>query len=99
MSGKPSHYDELTRLISGMLDGRLSAEENSRLEALLQADSNARQLYMQLIDQEVELSCQVASPLSEQSQGAKAVQMRTHSSRDEQRRRFPLKWALAAAAM
>lgn len=57
MTGKPENYEELTRLISALLEGRLSEPERARLDALLQADPRARWLYMQMIDQEVELSC------------------------------------------
>ena len=54
---KPACYDELTRLVSALLDGQLSAAESARLESLLASDPAARSVYLQLIDQEIELSC------------------------------------------
>ncbi len=57
--------EELTRLISGLLDQRLSEAEHERLEGLLAADPGARRLYMQMIDQEIELPCLVASAQGE----------------------------------
>jgi hypothetical protein len=59
MSQRPESYDELTRLVSALLDGRLTTEEMARLESLLQGDAAARQIYMQLVSQEIELSCLV----------------------------------------
>jgi hypothetical protein len=53
--------EELTRLISGLLDDQLSSAEQERLESMLKADPHARRLYMQMIDQEIELPCLVAS--------------------------------------
>src|SRR5678816_2859033 len=60
MKDNPQHA-ELTRLISGLLDGRLSIAEHEHLESLLAANADARRLYMQMIDQEIELPCIVAS--------------------------------------
>jgi hypothetical protein len=57
MTTKPENCEELTRLIPALLEGRLSDQERARLGALLQADPHARRLYMQMVDQEVELSC------------------------------------------
>jgi hypothetical protein len=54
---KPTCYEELTWLVSALLDGQLSVQESARLESLLQSDPTARSMYMQMIDQEVELSC------------------------------------------
>jgi hypothetical protein len=59
MSAKPEHYDELTRLISGVLDDRLDSAERVRLELLLDSDPAARRLYLQMVDQEIELECLV----------------------------------------
>ena len=64
MSRNPQD-EELTRLISGLLDGRLSAAEHERLESLLLADMQARRLYMQMVDQEIELPCLIASAQGE----------------------------------
>lgn len=60
MKRHPQH-EELQRLISALLDGRLSPEEHARLETLLAADPQARLLYMQMVDQEIELPCLVAA--------------------------------------
>jgi len=60
MKNNPQH-EELTRLISGLLEKRLSPAEHERLESLLAADPQARRFYMQMIDQEIELPCLVAS--------------------------------------
>ena len=59
MSAKPEHYAELTRLISGLLDERLEAAERARLELLLESDPAARRIYLQLVNQEIELECLV----------------------------------------
>ena len=67
MNANPGHHEELTRLISALLDGRLSSDEQTRLEALLQADPQARRLYMQMIDQEIELSLLLRSEVQESS--------------------------------
>src|SRR5687768_13988645 len=58
---KPNCYEELTRLVSALLDGQLSAEESARLQSLLESDPAARSGYMQMIDQEIELSCLLGS--------------------------------------
>jgi hypothetical protein len=60
MNGPPER-EELQRLISALLDERLSPEEHLRLEQLLAADPQARLLYMQMVDQEIELPCLVAT--------------------------------------
>src|SRR5262245_26031206 len=60
MTRHPQH-EELQRLISALLDNRLSPEDRARLEALLAADSQARLLYMQMVDQEIELPCLIAA--------------------------------------
>lgn len=58
----PGQYEELTRLGSTLLDGRLSDAERARLEALLTSDAQARGIYLQMIDQEIELSCLITAP-------------------------------------
>ena len=60
MNRNPQH-EELTRLISALLDNRLSAGERERLESLLAADPSARRLYMQMVDQEIEIPCLIAA--------------------------------------
>jgi hypothetical protein len=95
----PENHEELTRLISALLDGSLIDDEQLRLEALLQTDPQARRLYMQMIDQEIELPLLLRTevqgkpagrilPLTEPPQG---------TPRPSARRRRP--WPLAAAAI
>ena len=60
MSGRPGDFDGTTRLISGLLDGRLSPDERLRLESQLEREPDARRLYFQMIDQDIELSCLLA---------------------------------------
>jgi hypothetical protein len=60
MKGR-SDKEEVLSLISGLLDERLSPAENARLRSLLESDAEARRLYMQMVDQEVELSCLLTS--------------------------------------
>jgi hypothetical protein len=50
-------FERTTRLISGLLDTQLSANERAQLEVLLETDSEARRLYLEMIDQELELTC------------------------------------------
>jgi hypothetical protein len=50
---------ELTRLISGLFDQQLTAEQRARLELLLESDPDARRLYFQMVDQELELECRL----------------------------------------
>jgi hypothetical protein len=85
---RDSQNEELTRLISGLLDQRLSEGEHERLEALLAADPGARRLYMQMIDQEIELPCLVASVQGEAAVG------REVPSRQNLKRRFSAARAL-----
>jgi hypothetical protein len=47
---------ELSKLMSGLLDGTLSAEEQAQLEGVLEKDREARLLYMQYVDLDIELS-------------------------------------------
>jgi len=55
MSGKPKDFDDTARLISALLDGSLKGIERTRLELQLESDPAARRLYLQMIDQEIEL--------------------------------------------
>jgi hypothetical protein len=61
MKGKSDKYEEVMFLISGLLDERLSPAENARLQLLLESNAEARRIYMQMVDQEVELSCLLTS--------------------------------------
>ncbi len=58
----PEHYGELTRLLSGLLDGRLGDAERARLEQWLRRDPQARRLLMQFVDMEVEFAAIVPAP-------------------------------------
>ena len=60
MNGRPADFAGTTRLISGLLDGRLPPDECLRLDSRLQREAEARRLYLQMIDQEIELSCLLA---------------------------------------
>ena len=52
-----SERDDTARLISALLDERLEEAERVRLELVIETDATARRLYLQMIDQEIELSC------------------------------------------
>lgn len=54
--------EELTRLLSKLLDEGLAEEEHARLEEMLLDDPEARQLYMRWIDLQVELECTLLPP-------------------------------------
>lgn len=100
MSRKPDGYDELTRLVSALLDGWLTAEEMADLEALLRQNAATRQLYMQLVDQEIELSCLVVSAQGETSVRDKPLTLdrpvRTTGGANRLWRRWLLGGAVAA---
>lgn len=89
----PNSYEELTRLVSSLLDGCLSIEESAQLESLLQSDAAARRIYMQLIDLEIELSCRIASADPESRVSLLATMPARHP---DHRRQV---WALAMAAV
>jgi hypothetical protein len=80
--------EDTARLICGLLDARLPERERLRLEVQLESDAAARQLYLQMVDQEIELSCLVAPADTE-----KVVSLA--AARSEPRR---TRWLLAAAA-
>jgi hypothetical protein len=100
MKTKPENYDELTRLISALLDEQLSEAESARLAAWLEADPQARRVYMQMIDQEVELSCLL--PMDAQPAGLEKilplVRPQEPAPSDRARRRLP-RWLAAAAVV
>lgn len=75
--------EELTQLLSRHFDRGLDPEEQARLERILETDAEARSLYMQFIDLEVELGCVVA-PSSQIALPKPRI--------------IPLYWKLAAAA-
>ncbi|MCI0541442.1 MAG: hypothetical protein L0Z50_40095 [Verrucomicrobiales bacterium] len=100
MTPQPKNYEELTKLISALLEGRLTERERTRLEALLQADSQARRLYMQMIDQEVELSCLLVPADVQDHERAKIlplIQCLPEKPILSSPKRWP-RWRLAAAA-
>jgi hypothetical protein len=96
-STKPEHYEDLTRLISALLDGRLSEVERVQLETLLESDARARRLYLHFIDQEVELSCLVA-PAAQPAAEEKVVRL-VEDVRNGQPARAGGFWRFAAAAV
>jgi len=74
--------EELSRLLSGLIDGRLTPAEQEQLERVLEGDAEARSLYMRYIDLEVELGSALIAP----------------AAAPPQRKILPLflKWAAAA---
>jgi len=62
----PEQREETGRLISRLLDeDTLSTEERNRLNEILLADADARQLYMQYVDMQLEFACVVDPALEE----------------------------------
>jgi hypothetical protein len=96
MNGRPDDFDDTTRLISGLLDDGLSLDERVRLELRLEGDADARRLYMQMVDQEIEFACLLA-PERRQVAGAisAAIEEEGAAVRAGWRRAA---WLLAAAA-
>jgi hypothetical protein len=74
--------EDLSRLLSGLVDGRLTPTEQEQLERVLENEAEARLLYMRYIDLEVELGSAPISP----------------AATPPQRKILPLflKWAAAA---
>ena len=87
------------RLISALLDGHLSDEERSRLETLLRADPQARQIYMQMVDQEIELPLLLRADAPRESVGNIVPLTELPPVESAQRNQRPRRWLLAAAAM
>ena len=54
---RPQQFDLGSELISKLLDGSITEAEFARLHDLLADDADLRQVYMQMVDQEVELGC------------------------------------------
>ena len=70
----PEQREELTRLISRLLDeDLLSSEERSQLNATLLADPEARRIYMQYIDMQLEFACLVEPEIISETRLADAV--------------------------
>jgi hypothetical protein len=55
------NQQELRRLISGLVDNRLTGEEQTELESILENDPQARSLYMRYVDLDVELDSMLVS--------------------------------------
>ena len=70
----PEQREELTRLISRLLDeDTLTTEERTRLNDALMASPEARQLYMQYIDMQLEFACLVEPEFLSEEKLASAV--------------------------
>lgn len=54
---KPANYEELTTLVSRLLDEQLDEPGRARLNELLLSGPEARRVYRQMVDQEVEFGC------------------------------------------
>lgn len=54
---KPQEFAEVSRLISDLIDGHLAEGEKIRLGIILDSDPDARRLYLQMVDQEIEFEC------------------------------------------
>src|SRR5687767_7306908 len=53
---------EFSRLLSALVDGRLTPTEQGQLERILESEAEARLLYMRYIDLEVELGSALIAP-------------------------------------
>lgn len=54
---KPANYEELTTLVSRLLDRQLDEAARARLNELLLSGPEARRVYRQMVDQEIEFGC------------------------------------------
>lgn len=61
---KPANYEELTTLVSRLLDEQLDEAGQVRLNELLLADPLARRAYLQMVDQEVEFGSRFVAEAS-----------------------------------
>ena len=70
----PEEREALTRLISRLLDDdQLTTEERTQLNEILLADPEARRLYMQYIDMQLEFACLTEPEAISEERLAKAV--------------------------
>src|SRR5688572_15604460 len=90
---------EIRRLISGLLDGCISSLDHERLELLLSTNPRARRIYMQMIDQEIELPCLVASMQGEAAGRDETASLRRSLETFDAVRTFWRSWVFGAAAV
>jgi ferric-dicitrate binding protein FerR (iron transport regulator) len=94
---KPEQYEELTVLVSRLLDRQLDEAGQARLNELLLADPLARRVYLQMVDQEVEFGCRfVAEANRELAAQANVVQFDFAAEGAATRRMWFLRLAAAA---
>jgi ferric-dicitrate binding protein FerR (iron transport regulator) len=97
---KPRDYEELTTLVSRLLDGQLDEAGRARLTELMLADPNARRVYRQMVDQEVEFGCRfVAEANRELAVHANVVPFDFAAEGAATRRMWFLRLAAAAAVV
>lgn len=95
---KPANYEELTTLVSRLLDEQLDEAGQARLNELLLADPLARRVYLQMVDQEVEFGCRfVAEANRELAAHANVVPFDFAAEGAATRRMWFLRLAAAAA--
>lgn len=95
---KPDQYEELTTLVSRLLDRQLDDAGQARLNQLLLADPKARRVYLQMVDQEVEFGCRfVAEADRELAAQANIVPFDFAAEQASARRTWILRLAAAAA--
>lgn len=97
MKSGSGDFDDTTRLISGLLDGGLSPDERVRLELRLEKDVETRRIYLQMVDQEIELACLVA-PDRDRIPGAVSAVIEEETPVARARRSYAGWWIAAAAA-
>lgn len=77
MNQEVTAHEELMRLVSALLEGRIKPAQLAELESLLKRDVSARRLYMQMVDQEIELPHLIASTQSRASSQNEMIGERT----------------------
>jgi ferric-dicitrate binding protein FerR (iron transport regulator) len=93
---RPRDYEELTTLISRLLDRQLDEAGQARLNELLLADPEARRVYRQMMDQEVEFGCRFMAEADRELAG-NIVPFDFAAERAAIRRTWILRLAAAAA--
>lgn len=95
---KPANYEELTLLVSRLLDGQLDEAGQARLNELLLSGPEARRVYRQMVDQEVEFGCRfMAEADRELAAQGNIVPFDFAAERAAARRTWVLRLAAAAA--
>jgi len=95
---KPHDYEELTELVSRLLDEQLDEAERARLNDLLLSGPEARRVYRQMVDQEVEFGCRfMAEADRELAAQGNIVPFDFAAERAAARRTWILRLAAAAA--